>query len=178
SLPASVFAQTIRPARSGGSPASRIAASTPHCRYISMVRALMPRALGCSAVPGWRSISKERTPACDNKIDAVSPTGPPPTIRTGTTTAESAMLLSRLRRGRHHRSEQGRALSSRWLHAKHRPTDLACDERGDLCDQLRPLEGPRAGGAADHGAALDDRPADPSQYPVRGHHLAESQSQQ
>jgi hypothetical protein len=46
SSPASVRAQTMKPARSGGRPAMRMAASTPHWRYISMLRALMPRAFG------------------------------------------------------------------------------------------------------------------------------------
>ena len=46
SSPASVRAQTMKPARSGGRPALRMAASTPHWRYISMLRALMPRAFG------------------------------------------------------------------------------------------------------------------------------------
>src|SRR5260370_4340174 len=112
SSPASVFAQTMRPARSGGRPALRIAASTPHWRYISMVRALMPRALGCTAVLGWRSTRKERTPAWLSRIDAVSPTGPPPTIRTGTSTGPCSMLLSRLPRG-----YGSRAFSLDWRNA-------------------------------------------------------------
>src|SRR5216683_5527483 len=50
------------------------------------------------AVPGWRSTSSERTPACDSRIEAVSPTGPPPTIRTGTSSIAPprARLTSRL----------------------------------------------------------------------------------
>src|SRR5262245_56353282 len=34
-------------------------------------------------VPGCRSSSSEGTPALDRKIDALSPTGPPPTMSTG-----------------------------------------------------------------------------------------------
>src|SRR5437660_1733448 len=49
-----------------------------------MVRALMPRALGWIAVPGWRSTSSERTPWRLSRIEAASPTGPPPTISTAT----------------------------------------------------------------------------------------------
>ena len=68
----------------GGRPAARTASSTPCWRKISMVRALMPRALGWMAVPGWRSTSSDVMPSRDSRIEAVSPTGPPPTIRTGT----------------------------------------------------------------------------------------------
>ena len=84
SSPARDFVHTIRPVRSTGSPASRISWSTPHWRYISIVRALMPRALGRMAVPGCRSARSERMPCWDRRIDAVRPTGPPPTMRTGT----------------------------------------------------------------------------------------------
>src|SRR5262249_54983268 len=47
-----------------------------------MVRALMARALGWVEVPGWRSTSTERTPWRDRKMDALRPTGPPPTMTT------------------------------------------------------------------------------------------------
>jgi hypothetical protein len=47
-------------------------------------RALIPRALGWTAVPGWRSTSSELTPCRDSRNDAARPTGPPPTISTGT----------------------------------------------------------------------------------------------
>ncbi len=50
----------------------------------------MPRAFGRIAVPGWRSTSSERTPNRDSRIDAVRPTGPPPTIRTGTSSMETS----------------------------------------------------------------------------------------
>ena len=63
----------------------------PHWRYISMVRALMARALGWTAVPAWRSTSSERTPCRERSIEAVRPTGPPPTIRTGTCLAASRL---------------------------------------------------------------------------------------
>src|SRR5581483_10304540 len=84
SRPARLSVHTISPVRSGARPAARISSSIPIWRYSSIVRALMPRAFGRIAVPGWRSTSSERTPCCDNRIDAVRPTGPPPTIRTGT----------------------------------------------------------------------------------------------
>ena len=48
----------------------------PRCRiwrYISMVRALMPRALGTMAVPGWRSTSSERMPCCDSSMRGGEP---------------------------------------------------------------------------------------------------------
>jgi hypothetical protein len=44
----------------------------------------MPRALGWIDVPGWRSTSSEGTPRRESMADAASPTGPPPTMRTGT----------------------------------------------------------------------------------------------
>jgi len=49
-----------------------------------MVRVEMCKALGNGVVPGCFSTSNEFTPKRDSKIDALNPTGPPPTIRTGT----------------------------------------------------------------------------------------------
>ena len=49
-----------------------------------MVRELMPRALGWTAVPGCRSTRSEVTPSRESRMEAVRPTGPPPTIRTST----------------------------------------------------------------------------------------------
>src|SRR4029453_6789432 len=64
-----------------------------------MVRALIPRALGCRAVPGCRSTRSEVTPAFDSRMEAVKPTGPPPTMRTSTSrirgTCPSPWLLSK-----------------------------------------------------------------------------------
>src|SRR4029450_5999539 len=45
---------------------------------------LMPRALGWTAVPPCRSTRSEVTPARESKMEAVRPTGPPPTMRTST----------------------------------------------------------------------------------------------
>src|SRR5258706_54996 len=47
---------------------------------------LMPRALGWTAVPGCRSTSSDGTPSCESRMDALRPTGPPPTMRTGVST--------------------------------------------------------------------------------------------
>jgi hypothetical protein len=52
SVPARLSVHTISPNRPSARPASLIAVSMPHCRKISMVRALIPRAFGVSAVPG------------------------------------------------------------------------------------------------------------------------------
>jgi hypothetical protein len=35
-------------------------------------------------VAAFRSTSSERTPCCARRMEAVRPTGPPPTMRTGT----------------------------------------------------------------------------------------------
>src|SRR5689334_1037673 len=70
--------------RSIGRPAARTSSSTPHSRKISIVRMLMLRAFGWRAVLGRRSTSCERTPRRESRIEALNPTGPPPTIKTGT----------------------------------------------------------------------------------------------
>ncbi len=84
SRPASDSAQMRKRVRSIGRPAARISSSTPHWRKISIVRMLMLRALGCSAVPACRSTRREGTPRRESRIEALRPTGPPPTISTGT----------------------------------------------------------------------------------------------
>jgi hypothetical protein len=76
SRPARLSVHTVSPVRSGARPASRIACSMPIWRYISIVRALMPRAFGTIGVPGWRSTSSERMPCCDSRMEAVSPNRP------------------------------------------------------------------------------------------------------
>src|SRR5688572_30409842 len=50
----------------------------------------MPRAFGWTAVPACRSTSSERTPSCESRKDADSPTGPPPTMSTGTSSTSVA----------------------------------------------------------------------------------------
>src|SRR5436190_2447267 len=74
----------MKPTLSGGRPAARTSSSMPCWWKISMVRALMPRALGWIAVPGWRSTSSDLMPSRDSISEAVRPTGPPPAIKTGT----------------------------------------------------------------------------------------------
>jgi hypothetical protein len=49
-----------------------------------MLRTEINLAFGCSDVPVWRSTSNDLMPYLDNRIDVVSPTGPPPTISIGT----------------------------------------------------------------------------------------------
>jgi hypothetical protein len=58
-----------------------------------MVRALMPRAFGVSAVPGWRSTISERTPCRDSSNEAARPTGPPPETRTGISSMFFSFLI-------------------------------------------------------------------------------------
>lgn len=81
---ARVGAQTTSVALSSTEAASRTADSSPQSRNNSSVLTLRPRAFGCTEVPGWRSISRDLTPCRDRSSDADRPTGPPPTIRTGT----------------------------------------------------------------------------------------------
>src|ERR1700724_3041220 len=97
SLPARVSVQTISPVPPSASPASLTAPSMPHCRKIAIVRVLIPRAFGVSAVPGWRSTSSERTPCRESSNEAASPTGPPPEMRTGMSSISSPCLNSTLR---------------------------------------------------------------------------------
>jgi hypothetical protein len=52
---------------------------------------MIAMALGCREVEGWRSTRSERTPKRVSMSEQASPTGPPPTIRTGISKGLSAM---------------------------------------------------------------------------------------
>src|SRR4051794_19004639 len=65
-----------------------------------MVRVEMLIALTNGTVSWCFSTSNESMPKCDSRIEALSPTGPPPTMRTGTSRASGIMdTLQRRIRG-------------------------------------------------------------------------------
>ena len=73
---------------------SRMASSRPHERKISIVRVLIPEALGKIDVPGWRSTISEDTPWRARPMAVARPAGPAPTTRTGNSWGCALVVIS------------------------------------------------------------------------------------
>src|SRR6266536_1645896 len=68
----------------------------PHWRKISSVRVVRPRPFGKRDVEEWLSMSMQLVSKRRNAIAADRPTGPPPTINTGTSSMKGSWSQKRL----------------------------------------------------------------------------------